>query len=287
MKNLFSINKDVAEGAATFDGNPYLAARVSNDTRDRLEHAFDVLKNDPASAEPTPEQAALKKRSRTLWGIGLVSLVGALILFALTGKSESPVPTVVQFVLLAVSIVTTLIARRNEARLTASYRDGMKPDFEAAAEQMSAAAEQASRELGVPHGASSLEILPYRYKLANGAPVRAGKKNRFDNLSTSAWVEDGVLCLATAQELYRIPLSDVRRARRIDEDFEVDFWLKPEPPDSETYRAYNIRSAGLLGKKCRTYYAVEVGEEHELLLPCYDWSTFLSLVGDIAVETAL
>ena len=286
MKNLFCINKDVPESTATFDENPYLAGRVSEATRELLDHAIDVLRNDPAEAEPTPEQVALKTRARTMWGIGLVSLIGAIVLFALSDKIgvSGTVPTVIELALLAVSVVATVIARRYESKITAAYRESMKPDFAEASERLSRASEQAARELGVPRGASPLEILPYRYKLVNGERVRAGKKNRFDNISTSAWVKDDTLCLATAQEVYRIPLAEIRHARRIDEDFEVDFWLKPEPPESDAYRAYNIRSAGLLAKRCRTYYAVQVGEAHELLIPCYDWPTFLSSVGDVTVE---
>ena len=285
MKNLFCINKDVPQNAAAFDENPYLTKRVSEGTRDLLDHALDVLNNDP-TADPTPEQVAMKKRGRTLWGISIVSLLGALLLFALSGQLSGTVPTVIQFSLLTVSVVTTFIARRNETKINAAYRESMKPDFAEASERLNAAAEQAARDLGVPHGASSLEILPFNYRLANGERVRAERKNRFDNISTSAWVDDNALCLATAQELYRIPLADIRCAHRIDKDFEVDFWLKPEPPDSDLYRAYNIRSSGLLAKRCRTYYAVQIGETHELLLPCYDWPVFLSLVGDVTVSDA-
>ena len=288
MKNLFCINKDVPDSTATFDENPYLAGRVSAETRELLDHALDVLRNDPVAAEPTPEQAALKKRARTMWGVGLISLLGAIVLFVLSDKIgvSGTVPAIAEFALLAVSVVATILARRYESKITAAYRESMKPDFAEASERLSRASEQAARELGVPRGASPLEILPYRYKMANGERVRVGKKNRFDNISTSAWVDGETLCLATAQEVYRIPLTEIHLARRIDEDFEVDFWLKPEPPESDAYRAYNIRSAGMLAKRCRTYYAVQIGEAHELLLPCYDWPTFLSLVGDVTVEEA-
>lgn len=288
MKNLFCINKDVPDSTATFDENPYLAGRVSEATRELLDHALDVLRNDPTTAEPTPEQAALKKRARTMWGVGLISLLGAIVLFVLSDKIgvSGTVPAIAEFALLAVSVVATILARRYESKITAAYRESMKLDFSEATERLNHASEQAARELGVPHGSSPLEILPYRYKMANGERVRVGKKNRFDNISTSAWVEGDTLCLATAQEAYRIPLAEIRHARRIDEDFEVDFWLKPEPPNSDLYRAYNIRSAGMLAKRCRTYYAVQIGEAHELLLPCYDWPTFLSLVGDVTVQDA-
>ncbi len=278
MKNLFSINKDICEGAVAFDENPYLAGRVSDDTRDRLSHAFDILKSDPVREKPTPRQLALKRRARRLWGGAFATLAAAIVLFILTGKINSSLPIVLQLILLAVSAVTTFLARRCDAKLTSSYRESMQPDFAEATARMNAATAEAARELGVPQDAVSLEILPYRYKMADGIPVRAGKKNRFDNISTSAWVADGALFLATAQEVYRIPLSDIRGTRLVDEDFEVDFWLKPEPPDSEMYRAYNIRKAGFFGQRCRTFYAADIGEDYEFFIPCYDFPLFEDLI---------
>ncbi len=278
MKNLFSINKNVADSAVLFDENEYLRKQVGDETRDLIVHALDVLKKEPEAAPPTPRQLKLKKRSRTLWGIGLISLAAAVVLFFLSDKSESFVPIAVQLALLVVSVVTTLWARITDANL-ASTRRPAKADYTEATDRLHAASEAAARELEVPRDAVPLEILPFSYRIEGGVPVAVGKKNHFDNISTSAWVADGVLCLATAMELYCVPLSDIRGTRQIDEEFEVDFWLKSEPPTSEAYAAYNIRKAGYFAKKCRTFYAIEIGENYELLIPCYDLPTFEKLTG--------
>ncbi len=270
MKNLFSINKTNTDNAVCFDETPYLSTRVSEATRERLDHAFDILLEDPTPTELTDEQKALKKRSGILWISGGGAFIVALILFFGFGTEVHPVLTGVSFAAILAAVVLLFLARRVESKLHATHRDDLKQDFSAATEKLNAAAAEAARELGVPKGASALEILPYCYKMSNGTPVRVGKKNRFDNISTSAWVAEGHLCLATAQELYRIPLSSVRAVRTVDEDFEIDFWLKEEPPESETYAAYNIRSTGLSGKKSHGYLSVELSEDYEFLVPGYD-----------------
>ncbi len=277
MKNLFSINKSISDGAAAFDDNPYLAGRVSPALRERMDHAFDILGREPETPEPTAEQTALKKKTRTLWLIGLLTLVAAIGLFALGGDAMETWMVILQFGLLLVSIVTTFIARRTDAKLRAGQQDSLQVDFDAAGEELNAIAEEAARELGVPRGALSMEVLPYQYKLAGDKEIRVGKKNHFDNISTSAWTEGDTLCLATAQELFRIPLAAIVGTRAVDEDYEIDFWLKEEAYDSETYRAFHIRSAGLLGKKAHGFHAVELAEGFEFFVPDYDWSAFTAL----------
>ncbi len=277
MKNLFSINKSHSDGAAPFDDNPYLTGRVSPELRERMDRAFDILREDPEPPPPTAEQAALKKKSRIMWIIGVASLVGAIALFLVSDDGMSTPMTILQFTLLIVSIVATFLARRADGKLNEHRRESLNVDFDAASKQMNAVAEEAARELGVPRGAATLEILPYHYKMAGDKEIRVGKKNHFDNISTSAWIEKDALCLATAQELFRIPLTAIRATRAIDEDYEIDFWLKSEECDSETYQEFNIRSAGILGKKCHGYYAVELKGELEFFVPGYDWAVFCEL----------
>ncbi len=279
MKNLFSINKSTSDGAVPFDDNRYLTRRVSPELRERMDRAFDILREEPEKPAPTEEQLALKKRSRILWICGIGSLVAALALLLIAGQDMPSWMLGIQFGLLAVSIVTTFIARRTDGKLQAQQRDSLHVDFDAASEQINAVVEEAARELGVPTGAATLEILPYHYKMAGDRELRVGKKNHFDNVSASAWVESDTLCLATAQELFRIPLAAIRSTRLVDEEYEIDFWLKDEACDSETYREFNIRPAGLLGKRSRGYHAVELDGELEFFVPGYDWSVFCELTG--------
>ncbi len=279
MKNLFSINKSAGGEAVSFDHNRYLVRRVSEETRERLDHAFDILRDGPAPVPPTPEETALKQKSRLFSGIGIGCLVVAILLFLIGSYIGTSTPmTVIEMVLLVVSIVTTFMGRRANMKLQASRQDSLHTDFSAATDQLNETAEIAARELGVPHGAASLEILPFQYKMTDGNAVRVGKKNRFDNISTSAWIEGDRFCMATAQELFRIPLSDIRATRFIDEDYEIDFWLKEADHTSEAYKPYNIRMAGVLGRKSRGYHAVEIGGDYEILIPGYDWPVYEELM---------
>ncbi len=279
MKNLFAVNKTDSKNATAFDENPFLVARVSDEVRHKLEHAFDGAEN-PAvqKKELTPEEVALKRKSRILWGIGLVSLLGALGIFAIQGSMENKVLTVMEFALLIVSVIATFMARRTNQKLNALQDHGLEADFSVITDRLNTAAEEAARELGVPKKANNLEILPYHYKRSGDKESVIGKKGRFDNIIVSCWIDGDTLSLATAQELFRVPLAKMTGYRTIDEDFEVDFWLQEEEADSEIYKEFNIRSSGLMGKKCHGYYAVLIEGGYEFFVPCYDFSTLTDIL---------
>ncbi len=280
MKNLFSINKTDKKDSTGFDPTPYTAAHVSDEVRDRLAHAFDDCVEEPARREPTPEERELRRRSRLFWIGGMVALVIAVAIFILNGQSEEPntTLTVVQFALLLGSIVLSFLGKRITQKLAVEQQNATSADMSAVTARLEEASAAAARELGVPKGAANLDILPLHYKLTDKGTVRVGRKNHFDNITVAAWVEDGALCLATAQELFRLPLTALRGYRVADEDFEIDYWLKSDPPDSDTYAAYNIRPAGLFAKKCRKWYAIDVDGEYEVLVPSYDWDILTTLV---------
>ncbi len=286
MKNLFSINMTNSENAADLDQTPYTAAHVSAEVRDKLDHAFDSPEDTPKKPADSAEVAAEKRILRRDWMICGVSFAMGLLLLFLDNLQEggalSPL-TVATIVLLGVMIVFYYKARRRSNRLRSAAIPSMDSDIEAATARLTEAAELAADELGVPKSAKTLEILPLHYKLRNGVETAVGKKNHFDNLAVSAWVENRQLCLASAQELIRVPLDDIRGARYIDEDFQIDFWLKDEEPDSEAYKEFNIRNAGFMGKKCRGYYAVAIAGKYELLIPGYDWTTF-SVLADVHIS---
>ncbi len=282
MKNLFSINISAGREAKDLDENPYLAARVSDAVRDRLIHAFDGADVTPIDPEAEAAEKTARRRANRIWLGSVLCLFAAIAVFAIgnrTGMYEgAPALHAIDMTLVVVGAVLASIARRRHRRLDAMGQDRTNMDFTAAAAALEAAAVEAARELGVPRGARSLEVLAIRYKPVNGQIKIEAGKGKFENIAVSAFREGDALCMATAQTLYRVPLSAIGSLRTVDEEFEIDFWTKPEDSDAPRYAPYHIRRAGLMGRKCRPYYAVPVGEAHEFFLPCYDLPVLRELV---------
>ncbi len=280
MKNLFSLNA-TAPDTVEFDENPYLAAHVSEEVHAMLKNAF-TLPEQEAGQKPVlsdETQAAIRQSSRA-WGLCLGCFVGALLCMAIgegTGLfTRYPLLHLTDLALFVAGVVCNFRARRLDRRTKAIREEGTRTDFTEAAERLQKASRLAAEELGVPGHAVNLEILPIHYRVVDGQSRPAGKKNRFDNIAVSAWVEGESLCMTTAQQRFDVPLSAIRGLRVVDETFEVDYWLKAEDSDSDTYAAYSIHRVGFMGRKCRPYYALELapatdgGEAYEFFIPCYD-----------------
>ena len=276
MKNLFSVNKTHSLEASDFDEVPYLSARVSEEVKDKLKNAFSFVEEEIPQHEPTEEELALKKQGTCYWVICVVCFLASLILFFGGSRLElydsMPALYALDLGLMVAAIVFNFKARRISRKQMSANESRVNVDFTEATKRLEAAAAEAAKELGVPEGALSVDILPFHYKIKDREPLPVGKKNRFDNLSVSMYVEDGHLCMATAQELYRIPLSEIRGYRAYDEDFEIDMWLKPEEHDSEKYAEFGIRKSGFFSRKARGFFGLDIGGRYEVLIPGYDFS---------------
>lgn len=301
MKNLFSVNKTHNREANDFEENRYLAARVSDEVQEKLRNAFSVMTGAQAPQaqapqaqapqeqasqgatpqEPTEEEKALKEKGNLYWVGCLTCFVAGFLLFffgdAIPLYRTMPYLHLIDAALLVAAVVLHFMSRRITRRQIGMDNAKVELNFAEATKCLEEAAAEAARELGVPENALSVDILPFHYKLKSDyktkddIPVPAGKKNHFDNLSVSMFAEGDSLCLATAHELYRIPLSDIRGYREYDEDFELDMWLKPEEFNSPKYAEFGIRKSGIFSCKAHGYFGLDLGGDMEVWIPCYDF----------------
>ena len=282
-KNLFSINKTMANDSMDLDLTPYHAASVSEAVRAKLKGAFSIVEEETAPREPTEEDKLLRKKGNRYWLVCLVCLLTSVALFfggSRAGLFEAvPALYFVNVALLVAAIVFNIKAKRINRKQNQRMSEGMKLDFSEASKKLEEAAHDAARELGVPADALTVDIFPFHYKVEGDKTLRVGKKNRYDNLAISVFVRDGALCLATAQELFAVPLSEISGYREYDEDFELDMWLKPEEPDSDKYKEFGIRKSGFLSYKGHGYFGLLIGQdEYEVLIPGYDFGMVKELL---------
>ena len=285
MKHLFSVDRTVDRTHDEFDPTPYVAARVSDEVRNGLRAAFSDEVVNPTPAE-TEESAALKARIRRSWLLCVGCAAGAIgtyvALEAMGLMETASASLALPLILLGASLVFNFRARKLERERMGLARPDTSADLKAAVERFESASREAARELGIPDGASALDVFPFYYKMKGGEPVRLGKRDRYENLGVSAYRMGNKLCLATAQERLDIPVSDIQGYRTYDREFTVDMWLKEQASDSEAYAKYNIRKSGFLGRRARTLCGMSIrhesGEEYELLIPAYDLPVLQALI---------
>lgn len=290
MKNLFSINKTDRPDAMDFDVTPYHTATVSEEVRAKLKGAFAIVEEEYAPHEPTPEEVALRKKANRYWLLTVIFLVSGVTLFfggSNLGIYDSmPYLLFLDLALVIAAMVFNFKARKINREQTKMNEQKTAVDFTEASQRLEAAAAEAAAELGVPAAALTVDVLPYHYKIDGDKTLRVGKRGKYDNLAVSVYVKDKALCLATAQELFSIPLTEIKGFREYDEDFELDMWLKPDAPDSEAYKSYGIRKSGFFSHKAHGYFGLLLGGEYEVLIPCYDFGSVKALLQKHGVEAS-
>ena len=288
MKNLFSINKTSNNNAMELDVTPYHAATVSEEVKAKLKSAFSIVEEEYAPPEPTEEEKALRKKGNRYWMICLVCLVAGVAMFfggSRLGIYESmPFLHVIELGLVVAAMVFNFKARRLNRQQLKLSESHTALDFTEASKRLEAAASEAARELGVPTTALTVDVFPYHYKQDGDKILRVGKKGKYDNLAVSVFVKDQKLCFATAQELIAVPLSEVGGYAEYDEDFELDMWLKAEEPSSDKYKEFGIRKSGFLAHKGHGYFGLKLGDDYEVLIPCYDFGQVKALLAKHGVK---
>lgn len=282
MKNLFSINKTDNPDATGFDGNPYLCQTVSEEVRGKLKAAFSVVEEQTAPRALTEEEKAFQKKGNRYWMACLGCLAASVLLFLVGSRlglyEAVPLLYALDILLLIAAIVCNVKAKKIIRKQTAAQNDSLRLDFSEAAKRLEAAAAEAARELGVPDTALTVDVLPYHYKVKGDTILRVGKEGKFSNLAVSVFVKEEKLCFATAQELFAVPLSEVKGFREYDEDFEIDMWLKPEEFNSDRYKDFGLRKSGFLSRRGHGYFSLRLSGDFEVLIPCYDWSPVKELL---------
>ena len=283
MKNLFSINESNGKNDATPDVTPYHVATVSDEVKAKLKNAFSVVETESAPRELTEEEKQLRKTANRYWLICFACLAVSVILFFggnnLGVFAAVPALYAVVIAVLTAAVVFNVKAKRINRKQNERFNESLKFDFSEASARLVEAADEAARELGVPKDALTTDIFPSHYKTDGSKTLRVGKKGKFDNLSVMVFVKHKNLCLATAQDLLAVPLSEITGYREYDEDFELDMWLKPEEPSSDKYKEFGIRKSGFLSHKGHGYFGLLIGQDaYEVLIPCYDFGEVKALL---------
>lgn len=128
-------------------------------------------------------------------------------------------------------------------------------------------------ELGVPDGVADVDILCYAYEMKKGKEKHLSIANEhYTAMELQMYVENDCLMLAEAATLYALPLSEVTAVTRLEGSTRIYCWNKDVSHKEEPYKPYRIRYDDDEDVfTVRAVYILEWGEEHELLVPDYEW----------------
>lgn len=133
------------------------------------------------------------------------------------------------------------------------------------------------KDLGIPHDAHGMEILPYNYKIIHGETKEYLTRHAYENANTAVWREGDSLCICDHFSTVKVPLSAVKGYVTVKAKCRISDWWKEEPHNSSKYAPYRIveEESGcyLLDNYIRVTVDVPEGDKtrpYLLRLPLYE-----------------
>ena len=146
--------------------------------------------------------------------------------------------------------------------------------------RLSEAVAAARAELGIPHHAWELDILPYRHGVTSvGEAYEIRPRGTYDNIPVSVWREGQVLYLSDEDVVMRLPLSEITEVRRIKERVKFKSWYKSAAIDQEPYKADKVNEWGFF-YTCKSRVEITLRDGSYLLIPGYEAETLRHILGN-------
>lgn len=140
----------------------------------------------------------------------------------------------------------------------------------------------ARAELGIPHHAWSLDILPYRHIQSEGGESRELRpRGIYDNIPVAVWQEEQVLYLSDEDTVMRLPLSELAEVKRIKGWVKFRYWLKSADYDQEPYKEGNVLCwSSSSSLSCYSKIKITLRDGSCLLIPGYEAETLRHILGE-------
>ncbi len=141
--------------------------------------------------------------------------------------------------------------------------------------------------LGVPAGASEIDVLSFNYKVKEGT-IKIDKCGMsvpmFYNMHFYIYSDEENLYLVADQGKYAFRLLSVKAIHKIEHKNALFFWNKDIPHNQGEYKKYKIKEDEMGNYRCRVYYILEIendGESYGIYFPEYEEETLKRIIGNI------
>lgn len=281
LKPFLGINITEDKSNEAFNGQEFVAAKVSSIQADMLEKAVDRV-------EAQENQSKLPRPLRIIRGasmmIGLVCVCG--ILRGLGGDDGVTLAQAYENAGWVFWIAGVCLAVWGLLTLWAKYRERTVVDSDETKRVISTAerlTKNSYAELGVPETAANIDILMFQYVEKKGKIVpHSFGPAAFIACDCKAFTQNGFLCLADADQRYDFPLSEMRCIVTVKKNVAIPAWNKNIPTNKPPYKEYKLRIDDYGCIHFKPYYILELehnGETWGIYFPSYELPTIERLTG--------
>ena len=289
-KNLFSYTvrpdrEDKNLSTDVFDLNAYTVQTLSPDLKAEKDGLYDRWLEAKAMREARESNvgciAECLSALSVILCIWLIKLLFNLLPNSQPGAILAAVSSPVGIILLWLFRNTAVaVTRRIAHRLYVKKHPKADMDEKALDPRLSETVTAARAELGIPHHAWSLDILPYRHGVTStGEAYEIRPRDTYDNIPVSVWREGQVLYLSDEDVVMRLPLSEITEVKRIKKRVKFKSWYKSAAIDQEPYKADRV-DGWPFSYTCKSRVEITLCDGSYLLIPGYEAETLRHILGE-------
>lgn len=280
MKPFYGIDRTTLKKNTFHEGDCFIAATVSDMTRQSYERALQSAAKELEATKLNPLLRGLKTVCSWITLIVFLSTIRALRNVTIAEAFENA-PFI--FWLMGgcgiVWLVLTILTNRKAKTVMAAE------DFSQSTRRLESEIDRVFRELQVPEDAKQVDVVQLTYRWKNGTvkiSTTGSETTPYTNVSLRVFRREDVLCLADLENRYELPIAAMRRLKMVKKPLVIQGWNKAEKLNDPFYKPYKLTMDNYGRIRTKNYGLLELshdGVDWALWLPPYELNYISALTG--------
>lgn len=280
MKPFYGIDRTTLKKNTFHEGDCFIAATVSDMTRQSYERALQSAAKELEATKLNPVLRGLKTVCSWITLFGFLSTIRALRNVTMAEAFENA-PFI--FWLMGGCGVVWLVLTILTNRKAKNVMEG--EGFGQSTRRLEGEIDRVFRELQVPEDAKQVDVVQLTYRWKNGTvkiSTTGSETTPYTNVSLRVFRREDVLCLADLENRYELPISAMRRLKMVKKPLVIQGWNKEEKLNDPFYKPYKLTMDNYERVHTKSYGLLELshdGVDWALWLPPYELNYISALTG--------
>lgn len=280
MKPFYGIDRTTLKKNTFHEGDCFIAATVSDMTRQSYERALQSAAKELEATKLNPVLRGLKTVCSWITLIVFLSTIRALRNVTIAEAFENA-PFI--FWLMGGCGVVWLVLTILTNRKAKNVMEG--EGFGQSTRRLEGEIDRVFRELQVPEDAKQVDVVQLTYRWKNGTvkiSTTGSETTPYTNVSLRVFRREDVLCLADLENRYELPISAMRRLKMVKKPLVIQGWNKEEKLNDPFYKPYKLTMDNYERVHTKSYGLLELshdGVDWALWLPPYELNYISALTG--------
>ena len=280
MKPFYGIDRTTLKKNTFHEGDCFIAATVSDMTRQSYERALQSAAKELEATKLNPILRGLKTVCSWITLIVFIGTIRALRNVTMAEAFENA-PGI--FWIMGgcgiVWLVLTILTNRKAKTVMAAE------DFSQSTRRLESEIDRVFRELQVPADAKEVDVVQLTYRWKNGTvkiSTTGSETTPYTNVSLRVFRREDVLCLADLENRYELPIAAMRRLKMVKKPLVIQGWNKEEKLNDPFYKPYKLTMDNYERVHTKSYGLLELnhdGVDWALWLPPYELNYISALTG--------